>query len=121
MSPEFDREWARHFGQREKATFATTNLLICILVPAWSLFDFLLEPHLATRFLALRCADVFITIVVWAYLARSNDVARNRWAMWLSVVTVGSMVAWMLPFVPDHYSLYTLGFSLVFWGCGLML
>jgi hypothetical protein len=116
-----EEAWARYSGRREKATFATANLLICTLVPAWSAFDFLLEPALAPGFLILRIIDVLLTIGVWLFLSRSEHVTRNRCAMWVSIVAVGLMIATMLPQVPEHYSLYTLGFSLVFWGSGLLL
>jgi signal transduction histidine kinase len=120
-SPAIVDAWARYSGRREKATFATANLLICLLVPAWSVFDFILEPEVAPRFLSIRVADVALTAGIWVFLSRSSNVRWNRWAMWLSVVAVGVSIATMLPAVPDHYALYTLGFSLVFWGCGLLL
>ena len=121
MNQDLAAAWARYSCEREKATFNTANLLICTLMPAWSLFDYLVEPSVTWRFLGVRIADSIFAVVVWLFIARSTDTGRNRVAMFFSVVAVGVAIAWMLPQVPNSYMLYVLGFSLVFWGCGLLL
>jgi signal transduction histidine kinase len=116
-----DAAWNEYAALRERATFTTANLLICTLVPVWSAFDFYLEPARALRFAMLRLGDVALTLAIWRFLARSRDLTRNRRAMSAAVVGVGATIAVMLPQVPAHYLLYTFGFSLVFWGSGLLL
>jgi signal transduction histidine kinase len=114
--------WDRHSVGRERATFATANWLISALVPLWSFFDFYLEPRLAPRFLLLRSIDVALTLVLLRFIARSPDLRRNRVAMVASLVAVGLVIVAMLAQVsPAHYALYAFGFSLVFWGAGLLL
>jgi signal transduction histidine kinase/CheY-like chemotaxis protein len=114
--------WDRHSLGRERATFATANLLIGVLVPVWSLFDFYLEPRLAPRFLVLRGTDVALTLVLAKVIARSSDLRRRRLAMVASVLAVGLAIVAMLAQVgPANYALYAFGFSLVFWGTGLLL
>ena len=115
-----DDAWTGYSLGREKVTFAITNLLICVLVPIWGAFDFYLEPDHAIEFGILRLIDVAITAALWAYIARSPDLRANRIAMMCSAIAVGVTIAVMLPQV-DHYTLYVFGFSLVFWGCGLIL
>lgn len=113
--------WNRYSVAREKATFATASFLICLLVPVWGAFDLYLEPALAPQFIALRLLDVAITAAIWQFIARSSDLRKNRLAMSLSVMAVGLMIIAMLPQVRMHYALYTFGFSLVFWGAGVLL
>ncbi|HUJ58169.1 MAG TPA: HAMP domain-containing sensor histidine kinase [Kofleriaceae bacterium] len=112
--------WATYIAGRERATFAATTILICVLVPVWSAFDFLLEPAVAGEFLVLRLADVAVTLALWILIARAGRARTSRGAMLASATAVGVTIAVMLPQV-DHYLLYVLGFSLVFWGCGLVL
>jgi len=112
--------WDAHMARREKATFAVTTLLIAVLMPLWSVFDFYLEPPLAHPFLVFRLADVAITLALWILISRSPRPRVYRSAMLVSAACVGLAIAAMLPQV-HHYVLYVLGFSLVFWGCGLIL
>ncbi len=114
------RRWARYIEGRERATFGVTTLLICVLVPLWSAFDFYLEPAVAGEFLVLRLADVVVTLALWLFISRSSSVRASRGAMMISAIAVGVTIAAMLPQI-EHYLLYVLGFSLVFWGCGLIL
>jgi signal transduction histidine kinase len=112
----------RHSLDRERATFATASLLVCTLVPAWTAFDFYLEPELAPRFLLLRLVDLAVTLALWRMILRSSDLHANRRAMAGSVLAVGLVIVAMLGQIgPGHYALYTLGLSLVFWGVGLLL
>jgi signal transduction histidine kinase len=119
---EKEREaWRRHALVRERATFSTGSLVICVLVPAWSVFDFLFEPHVAWPFLGLRLAVVALTLLLWRYIKRSADLQKNRLAMSAALLAVGGAILAMLPHVRQHHALYTFGFSLVFWGSGLIL
>ncbi len=113
--------WAQYSVAREKRTFATTSLLAAVIVPAWSALDFYLEPSVAPRFLVARLIDVTIVIGLWIFISRSNDLVRNRIAMTGTLIATGFTGVWLLPQVRDHYLLYTLGFSLVFWGAGVIL
>jgi signal transduction histidine kinase len=114
--------WQRALVGREKATFTTACVLIAALVPAWIPFDFYLEAALAPRFLALRLADIAVTLALWRFIARSSDLRSNRVATSVALGGVALIIIVMLTEIgPAHYALYTFGFSLVFWGAGVLL
>ena len=116
-----DAAWLRFSVEREKATYQIANLMTCVLVPMWSVLDFLLEPGLIPTFLFVRVVVLAVTIVAWRFIARSNDLRANRLAMMAPLLAVGLQVVAMLPMVETYYPIYTFGFSLVFWGAGLLL
>ncbi len=119
---DIEAAWTQHSLARERTTFATANLLICLLVPVWSLFDLLLEPRLAGQFALLRLADVALTLLLWRRIARSDDLRHNRLCMVASLLALGLVIfAMLLQVGTTHYLLYIFGFSLVFWGAGLLL
>ena len=115
-----EQAWSAHAVERERAAAITAAWLIVVLVPLWGAFDRLLEPALFERFLVLRAADAAVTVAALVGLRRARSLAAiRRWSA-LSALACGWTIASMLPQIHAHYELYTVGFSLVFWGVGLL-
>jgi signal transduction histidine kinase len=85
---------------------------------AWTGFDYLLARAHWGEFLALRIAASTINTAVALIVHRNR-----RWAwegFWLWLFVFGSFIAVMLPKVGDRTPLYTMGFTLILYGGGLL-
>ncbi|HEX4449180.1 MAG TPA: ATP-binding protein [Polyangiaceae bacterium] len=112
--------WAATSFPRERQGF----LLTCAfgaLVPAWFVFDLLLEPGLVRTFLWLRLVDGVFTAISFAAIARTRDLRVVRGFGAFAIWVTGAVIAFMCTRVSlAHYFPYVLGFSLVFWCNGTL-
>lgn len=95
-------------------------LCAVVLIPSWTVFDFALEPELATSFLPVRLAATVAGIAALAALRRATSTRRIHAVFALYIGAAGAGVAFMLPWV-DHFAAYLFGFSLFFWGPGFLV
>ena len=114
-----ERAWERHVVLRERTGARITAALVMVLFPAWSLFDYWLEPAYANRFLVIRLA-VGAFAAAMLLIRRSPNGMMDRLATVVLVLIVGINIAYFISLV-DHITIYTIGFSLIFWGFGLLL
>ncbi len=120
-SADLGRAWARHLIDRERTTFVIACALVFCLVPAWSAFDHWLEPAHARHFLYIRLAVTAGAIAAFVILRRSRRSGLNRALMAGVALSTGIMIAYFVSRIDAHYHLYTIGFSLIFWGFGPLL
>lgn len=118
--PNQDRAWEAYSARSERTGFRVATVLVILILPAWSLIDYWLERAHAVEFLAIRLGAAAIAILAALVLQRSASASAARLAMVVEVLAVGISVAY-LTVVAEHTSLYMVGFSLIFWGFGLLL
>ncbi len=116
-----DDSWTAECIVRERAGFVLTCILGLLIVPAWGVFDAVLEPALLRRFLWLRLVDFVVGNGLFFILLRSKDLRRVRLIGASRLLLAGTIIALMCVRVSTpHYFPYVLGFSLIFWAIALV-
>ena len=119
--PSLDDSWTAECIVRERAGFVLTCILGLLIVPAWGVFDAVLEPALLRRFLWLRLVDFVVGNGLFFILLRSKDLRRVRLIGASRLLLAGTIIALMCVRVSTpHYFPYVLGFSLIFWAIALV-
>jgi signal transduction histidine kinase len=113
--------WDRHVRQRERAGALIACALTFVLVPLWNVADRILEPALADAFLIARAAVIAITVGAYVVIRRTERTGVARAAMFVSAFSTGLACACFVASSGAGYVAYSVGFSLVFWGFGLVL
>ena len=121
--PEGDlaRAHADELSHRARISAVVIGITAAIAVPAWSLFDLLLEPSHADTFILLRLAGEIPTFAGLLWLLRHRS---TRHAPLIAVAMLGVVqceIAWMVVRADHARAFYLLGFSLPLYGCGLLL
>lgn len=112
--------WAAACLEPERRQAFACVLCAVVLIPSWTVFDFALEPQLATSFLPVRLAATLAGIAALAALRRATSAPRIHAVFALYIGAAGAGVAFMLPWV-EHFAAYLFGFSLFFWGPGFLV
>ena len=117
---EFDVLWAAECVVRERQGLLLNGVMALLVLP-WSIFDKVLEPALFRSFLSLRLIDFVLASPLLVLLFRGRDIRRVRLTGALRLLMAGGVIAVMCARVSvPHYFPYVLGFSLVFWGIGML-
>ncbi len=106
---------------RERPTAIATTALGASLVMAWGLLDYFLERRWFELFLSLRLGAAALLFPLGVAMWRSRDLRLIRIAMVAAIALLGVAVAVMLPRLDTGFAFYVLGFSLLFWGTGVLL
>ncbi|MCU1592934.1 MAG: diguanylate cyclase [Frankiales bacterium] len=107
--------------QRARATSLVISVTALFVVPAWSLFDLVLEPTHAGTFIALRfVSDLPILAGIWL-LRRGPDLRRPELVALGVLAVVQCEIAWMVSRAGDNRQFYLLGFTLALYAGGLLL
>jgi signal transduction histidine kinase len=117
---EQTRSWKAHLAETERSTAMVTTMLLLVIYASWAGVDFLLERERLAQLLPERFSVVGLAAILTVVLWRVKSVTVDRIAMALEVLVAGAMVAHFTVIV-SHTVFYTVAFSLVFWGFGLML
>jgi hypothetical protein len=117
---EQTRSWKAYLARTERSTAMVTTILVLVIYASWAGVDFLLERERLAQLLPERFTVVGLVAILAVVLWRVKSVAVGRIAMVLEVLAAGAMVAHFTVIV-SHTVFYTVAFSLVFWGFGLML
>jgi diguanylate cyclase (GGDEF)-like protein len=105
---------------RARASALLISVTALIVVPAWSAFDFALEPDHARTFTTLRLVcDLPILLAVWV-LWRRRPRRPERVAVAVLAV-VQCEIAWMVSRAGESRPFYLLGFTLALYASGLLL
>jgi signal transduction histidine kinase len=116
-----DASWDAECLVRERASCVVTCVLGLLFVPAWGVFDAVLEPRLLRSFLEYRLVDLVVGCGLFFVLLRSQDLQRVRLIGALRLLLAGTLIAFMCTRVSTpHYYPYILGFSLIFWAIALV-
>ncbi|MBI5512373.1 MAG: hypothetical protein HY909_01315 [Deltaproteobacteria bacterium] len=112
--------WAQHSLAQERPRARLFALLVAVLLPLWSLFDFALEPSLAWRFLGLRVAGASLAVGLGLLAERAAGLGWVRLCTAGSALSAAAPIAVMLAVVPRQHTLYLAGALLVPFGCGVV-
>lgn len=97
------------------------SITAALVVPAWSVFDLVLEPQHAGTFIALRfLGDVPILAGIWL-LRRGRDLRRPEFVGLAVLAVVQCEIAWMVSRAGENRQFYLLGFTLALCASGLLL
>jgi two-component system, LuxR family, sensor kinase FixL len=119
-SKELDRIWKEHNAEVERSAATVITVLVITIYASWACVDYVLEHDRLADMLPWRFAVVGLAAVCMAVVRRARSIAVIRAAMAGTVLAGGVLVAYFTVIV-DHVEFYTVAFSLVFWGFGLML
>jgi signal transduction histidine kinase len=112
--------WAGRID-RERPFSLAAVALGAVLVMAWGLADYLLEPRWFELFLSLRLGATALLVPLGFVVWRTRNITWLRLATVAAMVTLGVAVAIMLPRLGPAFALYVLGYSLLFWGSAVVL
>lgn len=119
MTPR-EAGWSAHVAGVERSSLVLACGVMAALTPLWGLADLAIEPEFARSFALLRVGSTALTLIALAYAVRGTHQTIRRGLVVAAAVGLGAAVAWMVSQVDDHVAEYTLGFSLVFWGAGII-
>ena len=122
------RDRLRHLGtaspemlEAARRSGLVVGVLASVLMPAWTVFDAILEPEHAWSFAAVRLACTVTMLVVVALLWRHPlGHRRPELLTWILLSVVQCGIAWMIPQV-TNLEFYLLGFTLAIFGSGCVL
>jgi signal transduction histidine kinase len=106
---------------RERPTALAAVALGGSLVMAWGLLDYFLERRWFELFLWLRVGAAALLVPLGLAIWRSRNLSVIRLAEAAALAVLGVAVAIMLPRLDTGFALYVLGFSVIFWGSGVLL
>ena len=113
-------------GREMRAATRTTGLaagaLILVALPLWSVYDHMVEPEQAGRFLTIRLVTMVPILIGWLLLAKKPFGERHAEELAFVVCALPQLaIAWMLPSIDEAFHGYLLGYSLVIYGCAFLL
>ena len=116
---------APHLADELRTRVRASALLIvafaALVLPAWSLFDLVLEPDRSGRFLAVRLVCVVPMLLALGLLWRSRAGRSRPELLTVGVLTVVQLdIAWMVTQVRSVEP-YAMGLSLALYGSGCIL
>ena len=116
---------AAHAAEMQASTRTTGivgGAIILVAMPLWALYDRVVAPGLADKFLVVRVVSLVPVFITWLLLQRRPF--GDRHAEGLAVVGFACpqlVIAWMLPQADAGFDGYLLGFSLVIYGSAFLL
>jgi len=124
-SPSASDVRAAHAAEMRASTRTTglaAGVLIMIALPLWNVYDRLVVPEVADRFLVLRLAVLVPILVGWLLLLKRpfGDLHAEALVVVIALLPQ-AVIAWILPSVDQALEGYLLGFSLVVYGCAFLL
>ncbi len=113
---------ASEMGRSTRTTALAGGALILVALPLWGIYDAIVEPEQARRFITVRLLAVIPILVGWLLLWHRRFGERHAEVLAVAICTVPQLVvAWMLPNVDYGFPGYLLGYSLVIYGCAFLL
>ncbi|HEY0252349.1 MAG TPA: HAMP domain-containing sensor histidine kinase [Kofleriaceae bacterium] len=107
---------------QERTSFKTLLAIICGMYPAWGLVDILLEPTNLALHLGVRFTVSLLAAVCYVIVRRATDVRTMRIAMTTAIFATGFTITYLIAISNPHaQTVYSIGFSLAFWGTGFVL
>ncbi|HYF47168.1 MAG TPA: GGDEF domain-containing protein [Acidimicrobiales bacterium] len=109
-----------------RASTRTTGLvggvIILVAMPLWAIYDQVVAPEVAGRFLTVRLLSLLPVLVAWLLLRREPFGERHAEVLAAcGFATPQLVIAWMLPQADQGFDGYLLGFSLVIYGSAFLL
>ncbi len=116
---EEERAWAAALLEQERAAMSMALAAVAVLFPAYAALDWWVEPGLAPGFRWPRAVVTVIAALSWLRLRGPPDLWLHRALTALTWLSAALVVAFFLSRV-EHHTQYAIGFSLLFWGAGLL-
>lgn len=108
--------------RRARSSGLLITAVALVLVPAWGVFDVILEPQQAHDFIAVRliCEIPLLAclLVLWSRVAGRN---RPELVTACALAVVQTEVSWMVVRAPQGRDFYLLGFSLALYASGCVM
>jgi diguanylate cyclase (GGDEF)-like protein len=122
VEAEAEARFRTETKEATRATAVSAAAIAAIGFPAWTVFDYLVEPDNAGDFMLIRLA---LTVPILCFLGM---LLFTRWGkdhpellMLGTMVSVNFGIALMLTAVESHYAAYALGMSLPLYGGAFLL
>lgn len=107
---------------RERTSFKTLLAIICGMYPAWGIVDILLEPRDLALHIGVRVTVSLLAAICYVIVHRATELRTMRIAMTAASFATGFTITYLIAISNPHAQIfYTIGFSLAFWGTGLVL
>jgi diguanylate cyclase (GGDEF)-like protein len=119
---DVDAEVRAHLRRSTRSSGLAGGAIILLGMPAWALYDQVVVPHEAGRFLVARLLSLVPVVLTMLLLRRASFGERHAEVL-ASLCFTGPLVviAWMTPQVQQAFDGYLLGFSLVIYGSAFVL
>ena len=122
VGPEVAAAFRAQLRSEARATTLIAGLIAAVVWPAWAVYDRIVVPEDASRFLVVRIVAE-IAILVACLLLWSPRIG-GRWPEQMSLVTVAIpeiAIAWMIPRAGTQMEGYLLGISLAIYATAYLL
>lgn len=117
-----DSRAAQEQARRARSAGLVMTLVAVLVVPAWGVFDQLLEPSHAASFIRLRAVgEVPLLLCLWLLWARPVGRRRPELVTFFALAIVQSEIGWMVVRADDARDFYLLGFSLALYASGCVM
>ncbi len=114
--------YSAELAERARFSGLCIGVVALIAMPAWNLFDRVLEPAHATTFMWLRIVgDVPLFACLWLLWRRPWGRAHAGLLSYLMLTIAQVQIAWMVVRASEARGFYLLGFSLALYGSGCLL
>lgn len=109
--------WHRDCEERERKESKVFVLLVLICLPSWTAVDYVLEPTLMLRFIALRAVVITVAgLVAFRLWLRTPGLRELRLLKAALFAALATAVAWMGPSATAGFDIYMVAYSLVLFG-----
>ena len=121
-APEAGTRSAQVLSRRAWSSALVMTLVAVVVVPAWGVFDHLLEPAHARSFVLLRVwGEAPLLLCLWLIWTRSVGRRRPELLAFLVLAVVQAEIAWMVVRADHARDFYLLGFSLALYASGCVM
>ena len=104
-----------------RATAVTGGLIAIIALPAWAVFDHLVDPEHAAEFTTLRLLSEIGLVGLWLSLFTARGRRHPELVMLLFMAIIQVAIAYMIARVAEAYAPYALGMSLAIYASSYLL
>jgi diguanylate cyclase (GGDEF)-like protein len=119
---EVEARFRAEVRRSTRATGITAGAIAAIGYPAWTAFDYLVEPGMADSLLDLRLLLTVPIVLLWLAIRFSRLGHTRPELLLLGIMLVVDLgISLMLVRIEEHYAAYALGMSLTVFGGAFLL
>jgi signal transduction histidine kinase len=113
-------EFHEDLRRKSRSTMLWPAVVFITVTVAWTVFDRILEPALANRFLAMRLVLAGVDAVITLMIVRGPLARRSFEGWWLWLLIFGVCIGPMLAETRTSLPQYAMGYFLIPFGAGLL-